>query len=305
MVTKSLTLKRNNRLVLGTVQLGMPYGVANKTGQPDRKMALEIIRAAWDNGIREFDTAQGYGNSESVLGKVFAKLGISNRVRVVSKFDPQLNHGDSKILRTALEESLKRLSVPSLYAILLHDENLLDQWNNGVGDNLRALIKSGKVKKIGVSIYSPAKAMLALSSPGIDIIQLPVNIFDDRFINERFLNRAKERRIALYARSIFLQGLLTMAIKDVPACLSSAKRFLKQLDGFCEKYHLTRQDLALGYVRSRMPQAKIVVGVETLMQLNDDIRSWGHDYPGVVNRQIQKVFVNLPAKIVNPVLWKI
>jgi len=55
-----------SHLVLGTAQLGLPYGIANQTGQPDQVVATAIIREAWNQGIREFDTAQGYGDSEQV-----------------------------------------------------------------------------------------------------------------------------------------------------------------------------------------------------------------------------------------------
>ena len=41
-----------NRLVLGTAQLGMPYGIANRSGQPDASQARAIVEAAWEAGIR-------------------------------------------------------------------------------------------------------------------------------------------------------------------------------------------------------------------------------------------------------------
>ena len=65
------------RLVLGTVQLGLDYGIANENGKPTQDQATAIIQKAWDNGIREFDTAQAYVTIENVLGIALKKLGIA------------------------------------------------------------------------------------------------------------------------------------------------------------------------------------------------------------------------------------
>ncbi len=63
-------------LVLGKTQLVL-YGIASQTILPDQVIATTIIREAWNQGIREFDTAQRYGTSEEVLGKALWELGIS------------------------------------------------------------------------------------------------------------------------------------------------------------------------------------------------------------------------------------
>ena len=90
-LTKSM---KNCRLVLGTAQLGLSYGIANKTGRPDQGVATAIVHEAWKNGIREFDTAQVYGDSEVVLGRALAELGISCEAKIITKIAPNLDpHG--------------------------------------------------------------------------------------------------------------------------------------------------------------------------------------------------------------------
>ncbi|MEK9153210.1 MAG: aldo/keto reductase, partial [Patescibacteria group bacterium] len=116
--------------VLGTAQLGSDYGVANKSGKPNQKMATEIIKLAWQKGIREFDTAQGYG-SEVILGKAFTKLGISKKVKVTTKLHPSLDHLDERSISKSLDRSLKNLGVPIISTILLHHEESLTLWNKG------------------------------------------------------------------------------------------------------------------------------------------------------------------------------
>ena len=52
-----------DKIVLGTVQLGMEYGIANVTGQPIKSEVFKILEIAWQHGIRSYDTVPSY-NSE-------------------------------------------------------------------------------------------------------------------------------------------------------------------------------------------------------------------------------------------------
>ena len=55
-----------SRLVLGTAQLAINYGIANKSGRPNSDLAKEIVQTAGENGIREYDTTQGYGEKDHI-----------------------------------------------------------------------------------------------------------------------------------------------------------------------------------------------------------------------------------------------
>ena len=94
----------DNKLVLGTAQLGLNYGIANKTGKPDLATVRDIVLEAWEGDIRYFDTAQAYGESECVLGKVLSDLGIGNKAHIITKPSPDIDHGNKKQLEDALSE---------------------------------------------------------------------------------------------------------------------------------------------------------------------------------------------------------
>ena len=128
------------RLVIGTAQLGMKYGIASRNGQPDIKTSESIIKTAWESGIREFDTAQAYGESEHVLGDILSLLGINNKVKIASKFHPGLNHLNKYALLKALEKTLSNLKIPRLYRIILHKEEFLDLWNKGLSEILSEFV---------------------------------------------------------------------------------------------------------------------------------------------------------------------
>lgn len=290
-------------LVLGTVQFGLRYGVANKTGQPDQATVNDIVQLAWQKGVREFDTAQDYGVSEEVLGKAFAYSGIQDEARVISKLDPGLDHCDAGLMQAALERSLKRLGVPRLFGLMLHKEDLLDRWDPGMKKIMRGFVRSGQVRHLGVSVYSPDRAWEALNTEGIDMVQVPSNILDRRFEKRGVFELAEKKQKLVYVRSVFLQGLILMEAGDLPAHMGSARPLLDQVQALCRRFGVTRHELALGYVKARLPRARVLVGVETPSQLNDDLASWEKPAaPGLV-AAVEECFGQVDEKVLNPSLW--
>ena len=182
-----------SRLVLGTAQLGMPYGIANKNGKPDFSSALSIVQAAWESGIDEFDTAQAYGDSEQILGRIFTELGIVQEARVITKLRSVHNFGEERLLHQSVEESLKRLNVSKLECLLLHREDILDMLDDGLKESLLTLVQRGYVRHLGVSLYSPDRAMQALGYDLFDVIQIPASILDRRFHRAGVFKFAEER----------------------------------------------------------------------------------------------------------------
>ena len=293
----------NCSLVLGTAQLGMPYGIANINGQPDSSLAKTILKTAWENHIRVYDTAQGYGESEKSLGNAIKSLGLSSEVKIVTKLNPSLNHLDKTALEQAVKGSLTRLDVPILYGLMLHREEFLELWECGLGDTLRGFVSKGLTKHIGVSVYSPDKALLALNMDGISIVQLPSNIFDRRFEHAGVFEYAKKKRKQIYVRSVFIQGLALMSVEELPKHMQFAAPVLKMLDELCSDSGITRQGLALGYAKYAYPNSKILFGVETPDQLEENIVYWNENLPVAVIDHVKEVFNNVEERILNPALW--
>lgn len=299
----ALNKSNSSRLVLGTAQLGMAYGIANKTGRPDLQTAEQIIQTAWQNGIHEFDTAQGYGQSEEVLGHCLSELGITEDTQVITKFDPNLDHLNGEELSITVDESLVRLRISRLAGALLHREEYLDLWEKGLGEILIGFVKDGRVDRIGVSVYSPEKATQALKTEGISMVQLPSNLLDRRFERAGVFKLAEEEGKQIYVRSVFLQGLLLMESGHTPVNIPLAGEMLKSLEAFSQETGLSKADVALGYAKQAYPKAKIIIGVETPEQLKDNLESWQNAIPlGFVERT-QEEFVCVDERILNPALW--
>ena len=290
-------------LVLGTAQLGLPYGIANKAGQPVQAVATAIIREAWSQGIREFDTAQGYGDSEQVLGKALCEFGISSEAKIITKFHPNLDHLDASVLSNTLNQSLERLGVSSLFGIMLHREEMLSLWDKGLAEVIYSLVSSGKVKKIGASVYTPDRAIEALSTDGIDIVQLPTNILDRRFENAGVFKLADEKKKTIYIRSIFLQGMILMNPREIPAKMAFARPVIEKLVSLSNDSGLLRQEMALGYIKSEMPNAYVIFGAETPEQVRENVEAWKKKMPESLGNKVRALFANVDERILNPSLW--
>jgi len=263
-----------NRLILGTAQLGMDYGIANTTGQPVYDTARSIVQEAWESGICEFDTAQAYRQSEQVLGQIFKDLGITDQVKVITKFVPDIEHSDRAALNNAFEISLNNLGVESLYGLMLHREDMLDLWEKGVGRYLMGMVDSGRVGHVGVSVYSPERATQALNTEGISMIQIPTNIIDRKFERAGVFDLADDLRKTIYIRSIFLQGLPLMLPDTLPQHMRFAASALKRLAEFAQDVCLTAKELCIGYIKHAFPNSRLVFGVETLAQVKENLRYW-------------------------------
>ncbi|MCD4744447.1 MAG: aldo/keto reductase [Desulfobacteraceae bacterium] len=292
-----------SRLVLGTVQLGMDYGVANVTGKPDFADAAKVVQSAWMDGIHEFDTAQGYGDSEKSLGHIFKSLGINFDVKVISKIDTAIDHLDENALHNSIMCSLNNLKCTSLYGLMLHRESLLGIWDKGLGKLLDTFVKQGIIKHVGVSVYSPDKAIQALNLKEISMVQIPANIIDHRFKNAGVIELADELGKTLYVRSIFLQGLLLMDSDKLPVSMEFAKPVLKEFCKLSEEVKLTRHELAMGYVKSVYPNAKILFGAETVEQVKNNIEVWKKECSESVVNLIHDRFSKVDEQILNPSLW--
>ena len=292
-----------NRLVLGTAQLGMPYGITNKSGKPDFSLALSIVQAAWESGIIEFDTAQAYGDSEQILGRIFTELGIAQEVRVITKLRSIQAFGKESLLHQSVEESLNRLQVSKLECLLLHREDMLDMLDDGLKDSLLTLVQRGYVRYLGVSVYSPVRAMQAFGQDLFHVIQIPANVLDRRFQRAGVFEIAEKSAQQIYIRSVFLQGLILMNVEDVPEKMASVKPVLTKLDRLALQYRLSRQAIALLYLRDQFVCAKVIFGAEILEQVLQNIGCWQLEAPSDFLLELDDPFPELEESVLNPVNW--
>ena len=282
-----------NRLALGTAQFGMKYGIANTNGQVTAMEAQEILSIAKSNNIDTIDTAINYNESEGCLGNI----GVRN-FKMITKL-PSLPLGISdphEWIYQQIEASLKRLKIEKLYGLLLHSS---EQFvNASIRLVLKDLKECDKVKKIGVSIYSPDELDRIPIEEGIDIVQAPLNLVDQRLVSSGWLQILHDNKIEIHTRSAFLQGLLVMPRTLIP------DRFSKW-DNIWDTWHdwLNSNDISavqgcLNFVLSLPEIDKVIVGVDTVSQLKKLIK----ESLSPISTNSVDIASN-DNRLVNPCLW--
>lgn len=253
-------------IVLGTVQFGIPYGVANRLGKPDIGRVREILECAYQLGIRVLDTAIAYGDSEGALGS----CGM-DRWSVITKV-PSLREVDDyrigDVAHDAVLRSLDRLGADRLHAVLAHDRrDAAGDRGRRLHDALSALVASGHIGRIGVSVYGP-EDMKGIDAGNARIVQAPLNVLDQRFITSGAAARLSAAGGELHVRSVFLQGLLLMPANERPASFAPWSKELARFDCEVEASGLDPAAYCLGFAAGQAAVSRCVLGVETARQLS-------------------------------------
>lgn len=292
-------------LILGTVQLGLPYGIANATGKPDQQAANAIVATAWEQGVRCFDTAQGYGDSETVLGKSLRACRAQDQARVITKLSPALPPSAAEI-EQSLNSSRERLDVERFFCVMLHREEQLPLLDDYAGEILRKLRTAGLLEHIGVSVYTPEKALEALRHPLVDIIQIPASLLDRRCEAAGVFTLAERTGKQLHVRSAFLQGVLLMEPQHIPDSLRELRPAVEAFQHACSAEEIRPAVAALSWLHRRYPEAAILFGAETAGQVRDNLESsaWRHGLNPVFARQLDAMYPPQKAELLNPSLWK-
>lgn len=264
-----------SRLALGTVQFGLAYGLAAGHQQVSSAEVEQILIDARQAGLALLDTAPSYGESESVIGA----SNVANSFQVVSKTlpirQPVLSEAHLDQIKAAFNQSLFKLGRTSLSGLLIHDvQDLLAQGGDTLWRWMEELKSEGVVSRIGISVYDSETARILAGRYRVDIIQTPVNLFDQRIVQDGFLDFCNNRSIAVHARSIFLQGVALMKPDDLPLSLSALSHRLKRLKDLSLQKKCSVTDLALAFVAQRIEIEQIVVGVHHHSQLNQLVEAW-------------------------------
>lgn len=249
----------------------MDYGVANRDGRPSAAEVSKMLRFAGEVGIELLDTAHAYGEAESVLGEHHAS---SKGFRIVTKTMPlqssEVTAQDVASISAAFHLSLKRLGCSHVYGLLVHSANiLLSPGGNLLWAALQDFKSRGLVGKLGVSVYLPQQLESILEHYQIDLVQLPYNIYDQRFVQAGLLDRMKQLNIEVHARSIFLQGILLMGAEQLPGHFDSIRPHQVLLHEQFQKLGLTPLEGCLLYCLAQKQIDKVIIGCETVVQLKE------------------------------------
>ena len=294
-----------SQLMLGTVQFGLNYGIANHAGQPSLETARDIIACAHEGGVNCLDTAAIYGQSEEILGQALEDLGLQNEMIVVSKVahlaDDLAPSKAAALIEESILSSLQLLRLERLPICLFHSETGFPYL-----DALKKLQSKGLVGQIGVSMsgLDIEAGTRVVADERVAAMQLPMNALDARFQKCGVLDAAKNRGAAVFARSVFLQGLLLMSDDDVPEELAEVLPILGCLRELAMQAGLTMTELCARYVLGLPGVTCVLTGVETLAQMRENIALFeAGALPEDLQKAVQSATPTLPEKILTPRLW--
>lgn len=295
-------------LCLGTVQFGMDYGVQGGR-KPSVDDAVRIMDFAVHNGVDALDTADDYGSAEDVVGEFLARRVVPrDTLYVVTKFNKKV-FGDAATpadraarLRERAERSLARLRTDYLDALICHDP--FAAGDDEVTEALLALKASGLVRHVGVSVYDPDQAKATVATEGLDFLQGPFSVLDQRLAASGALAAAAARGFDVHTRSAFVQGLMLMDADRIPERLAATRPLVARLEAACAARGLTRRRLALAYVKSHAEISHLLFGVDSLEQLREIVADWNAPADADAVREIAAAFADTDTDLVQPMKWK-
>jgi aryl-alcohol dehydrogenase-like predicted oxidoreductase len=265
---------RISSISLGTAELGMDYGFRGATNgaRPDLKEGIRLIHKALDAGINCLDTAPSYGNSEIVIGEALKQTSVTPTI--VSKvLLPNISDNgttNSKEISSSIESSLQSLGIETLDILLIHNTSVNALKSEEVRTALQDAKQQGKVRFIGASCYADDLPAEVLSYPDFRVMQVPFNLLDQKMA-AGFFQAALTNGIGVFARSIYLRGVLTPQVNCLPERLLPLKAAAFKALEIAGDEVRGLSELALRFSLSFSGVSSVLIGVKNVSELESNL----------------------------------
>ena len=288
----------NSKLILGTVQFGLDYGINNTKGKPSKENIKSILDSAYNSGIQLLDTAEAYGDSQNKIGEYHNNS--TNKFNVITKFNSN-TEGFSLNIIERVYNNLKILDVDKLYCYMFHSFDDFNKYFEKYRKDLLILKRDGIINNIGVSLYSNDELESVLKFNEITLVQLPFNLLDNNNKRGDILKKAKAKGIEIHTRSAFLQGLFFKNTSEFTVKIKPLGPYLNLLNDLCDE-HYKMNDLALNYVCNQKNIDKVLIGVDNVQQLASNMLSEKKMITKELTNNIEVIDVK-ETKLLNPSNW--
>jgi aryl-alcohol dehydrogenase-like predicted oxidoreductase len=256
-----------SEISLGTVELGLDYGLAERPG--DRE-AERLVARAIELGVNFFDTARLYGESEAILGRALrgrrARVWLASKV---SSFESEGLRGAAlreRVMRS-VAESLRALQAETLDLLMIHSASTEVIARGELLSILEDLRAAGQARYLGASVYSEEAALAALRAGGYDCLQIAYSLLDRR--PERYLAAAE---VGIIARSVLLKGALTWRYTSLPDGLDPLKAAVERLARAAGTDAAALPELAYRYVLGQPWVHTALVGASSVEEVEAAVR---------------------------------
>ena len=289
-----------SKLILGTVQFGLDYGINNTKGKPSLNEVFGTLNTAHATGIKILDTAEAYGDSQNIIG-YFHKKNPDKTFKIITKFVAN-NATKSVDIISKIKDNCTILNVKNLYAYMFHNFDGF-KTNKSIYTELVNAKNQNLIQKIGISLYTNQEIEYILNSDAhFDIIQVPFNLLDNAKQRKDIFVKAKLKGIEIHTRSVFLQGLFFMNYESLKEKKIDLANDISLLQNMIHKYNLDISSLALQYAYQKEYIDYLVIGVDNSEQLKNNISSLKTPQ-SIPDKEIDEIDVKNKAML-NPSNWK-
>lgn len=286
-----------NKLVLGTVQMGLPYGINNSAGKISFENSCQILAKAFELGIVTLDTAEAYGDAHRVIGE-FHKANPKVKFDVITKIPHDID--DVKI-EERIEMYCQELHVDCLEVLMFHS---FDSYKNN--QHLLAILSTiknkGLIKNIGVSVYTNEQIESLLQDDAVSVVQMPFNLLDNESIRGELIHKLKNKGKKIHTRSAFLQGLFFKDSSSTNLVAQQLSNQLLDIQKLASEENISISSLALGYCLSQKNIDQVLIGVDSVEQLLDNIKAADYQIRKELTEKINLIRVE-NTDLLNPSLW--
>jgi D-threo-aldose 1-dehydrogenase len=297
------------RLGLGTAPLA---GLYRAVSEED---ALPVIEAAWDSGIRFFDTAPlyGYGNAEVRTGKVLRrkprqKFTLATKVGRLLRADAPAEPGQSffgtppvnpifdfsyDAVMRSVEESRERLGIERLDILHIHDpDDYFEQALHGAYRALDRLRADGVIGAVGAGMNQAEMLTRFAREADFDCFLLAgrYTLLDQVALKE-LLPVCIERGVAIIAAGVYNSGILGdpkpgahYNYADAPAELIQRAQ---QIRAVCERHRVPLRAAAVQFPLGHPAVQTVVVGCRSVEQMQDSVRMFETEIPAALWEELK------------------
>ncbi len=286
-----------SKLILGTVQMGLPYGINNTVGKLTIDQSHLILLKAYSSGITTLDTAEAYGDAHKIIGEFHRRYRVKE-FKIVTKVPHNINVTK---LKSKIFEYLKDLRINCLDVLMFHSFDSFVKNSSSIKE-LIELKNNGFINKIGVSVYTNEQLEYLLDHDEITVVQLPFNLLDNESLRGKPISELKKRGKEIHSRSAFLQGLFFMDLNSENKVIKGLKSEIEKLHEIRRELGCTMQELALGYCNIQNNIDKIIIGVDSINHLEENLAASLFELEEIRKREINNIRIN-DIDLLNPSLW--
>lgn len=308
---KYITARGQNlaRFQLGTVQLGMTYGLSSNNEKPSEEAAFELLDKSMELGVDNLDTANNYGDSEATIGRWLAKRRTEGKdvPWVVTKIGP-MKHGSYDILRDDVlrqtEGCCKNLGVDTLDCLMLHNFSDYEQDVDAIQKIFAEMKAQNLYKYSAISAYSYNDYNMIAES-GFDATQIPLNVFDWSKIEDGGIEKLEKAGMMVFARSVFLQGLVFRTPEMLDPRMDFCVPYVAAYRKLCEEFELNPGVLALSFALSVPGISTAVLGCRNIKQVINNCELFDQTVE-LTKEQMEKLhdaFRDIDPRVINPGVW--